>query len=121
MFSAALCPASTAAARAALAVMAREPQRIARLRRNADRLREGLAAQGWDIGRSSTALVPVIVGDDVEAYRLARRLLDAGVFTTAIVPPAVPPGSARLRLCATAAHTSEDLEEALRAFGAVRA
>ena len=121
MFSAALCPASAAAARAALAVMAREPQRIERLRRNADRLRAGLAAQGWDIGRSCTALVPVIAGDDVEAYRLARRLLDAGVFATAIVPPAVPAGSARLRLCITAAHGPEDLEEALRAFGALRA
>jgi glycine C-acetyltransferase len=120
MFSAALSPASAAAARAALAVMDREPDRIARLRQNAGRLREGLAAQGWNIGPSETALIPVIVGDDVEAYTLARRLLDEGVFTTAIVPPAVPRDGARLRLCATAALTPEDLEEALRAFRAVR-
>ena len=120
MFSAALSPASAAAARAALAVMDREPDRIARLRQNAGRLREGLAAQGWNIGPSETALIPVIVGDDVEAYTLARRLLDEGVFTTAIVPPAVPRDGARLRLCATAALTMEDLEEALRAFRAVR-
>ncbi|MGE5179679.1 MAG: aminotransferase class I/II-fold pyridoxal phosphate-dependent enzyme [Bacteroidota bacterium] len=120
MFSAALAPPSAAAARAALAVLRREPWRVHRLEENAAALRRGLSAQGWDIGTSHTALVPVIAGADVDAYRLARRLLDEGVFTTAIVPPAVPSGGARLRLCATAAHTPECLEEALRAFRAVR-
>jgi 8-amino-7-oxononanoate synthase len=119
MFSAALSPSSAAAARASLAVIPREPERIARLRRNAARLREGLAAQGWNVGPSTTGLIPVIVGDDVAAYTLARRLLDEGVFATAIVPPAVPRHGARLRLCATAALADDDIEEALRAFRAV--
>ncbi|HEU4335038.1 MAG TPA: pyridoxal phosphate-dependent aminotransferase family protein [Candidatus Eisenbacteria bacterium] len=120
MFSAALAPASAAAARAALGVIPRETDRLERVRRNAEALRRGLAAQGWNVGRSTTAVVPVIVGGDVEVYTLARRLLDEGVFTTAIVPPAVPRGGARLRLCVTAALTERDLEEALRAFRAVR-
>jgi len=76
---------------------------------------------GWDTGTSMSSLVPVIVESDWAAYDLARRLLDAGVFTTAIVPPAVAPRRARLRLCVGAAHSEGSVNEAMRAFGAVRA
>jgi len=120
MFSAALAPASAAAARAALAIMQRSPDRIAAQSRAASRLREGLAAMGWDTGTSTCALMPVIVGDEVTAHSLARRLLDEGVFASAIIPPAVAPRQARLRLCVGAAHTDADIDEALRAFAAVR-
>jgi glycine C-acetyltransferase len=119
MFSAALSPASAAAARAAIGVMLREPGRLARQARAASRLRDGLSALGWDTGRSTSALIPVIVEEDVAAYSLARRLLDEGVFATAIVPPAVAPHRARLRLCIGAAHSDDDVGKALRAFGAV--
>jgi 7-keto-8-aminopelargonate synthetase-like enzyme len=64
--------------------------------------------------------MPVIVGDEVTAHSLARRLLDEGVFASAIIPPAVAPRQARLRLCVGAAHTDADIDEALRAFAAVR-
>ncbi|MGL5095291.1 MAG: aminotransferase class I/II-fold pyridoxal phosphate-dependent enzyme, partial [Planctomycetia bacterium] len=73
-----------------------------------DELRTALAADGWNIGRSTTPIVPVIVGDADEALRLAAGLRDAGVWATAIRPPTVPNGTARLRLSVGAAHASTD-------------
>jgi 8-amino-7-oxononanoate synthase len=116
IFSAALCPAATGAARAALRVLASEPGRIERMKHRAERLRIGLRALGHDTGASTTAIVPVHVGDDVKAYTLARRLLDQGLLVTAVVHPAVARGAARLRLCATAGHSEQDIDEALDAF-----
>ncbi len=116
MFSAALCPAAAAAARAALKVIDAEPWRQEVLRRNANILRQGLRDLGYDTGNSATPIVPVVLNDDVAAYRLARRLYDEGILASAIVSPAVPLGTARLRLCAMATHTEHDLTEALRAF-----
>ena len=116
IFSAALCPAATGAARAALRVIDAEPDRIERMRRRAARLREGLRALGRDTGTSTTAIVPVLVGGDVMAYTLARRLLDQGLLVTAVVHPAVARGAARLRLCATAGHSEQDIDDALDAF-----
>ena len=119
-FSAALCPAAAGAARAALQVLAAEPERLLRMRRNADALRHGLRRLGYRVGDGPAPIVPVIVGEDRAAYGLARRLLDAGVLATAVVPPAVPRGEARLRLCATAAQTEADTAEAVEAFDRVR-
>jgi 8-amino-7-oxononanoate synthase len=115
-FSAALGPAAAGAALEALRVARREPDRLEALRRNADTLRTGLRARGYDTGNSESAIVPVLVGEDVAAWRLARRLFDEGVLVSAVVHPAVPQGAARLRLCATAAQSSADLDEALDAF-----
>ena len=116
MFSAALAPASTAAAREAFRVLGEEPKRLQRLRQNASHLRRGLQEIGYDTGTTDGPIIPVIVGEDEQAYRLARRLLDEGVLATAVVFPAVPRGSARLRLCATASHDGAIIEEALKAF-----
>jgi glycine C-acetyltransferase len=118
MFSAALCPAAAAAARAALKVIDAEPWRHEALRRNTIRLRNGLQELGYDTRDSVTPIVPVMLNDDAPAYRLARRLYDEGILATAVVPPAVPLGTARLRLCAMATHTENDLSEAHRAFAA---
>jgi glycine C-acetyltransferase len=115
-FSAALGPAAAGAALEALRVARREPERLEALRRNADALRVGLRARGYDTGNSASAIVPVLVGEEVAAWQLARRLFDEGVLVSAVVHPAVRRGAARLRLCATAAQSAADLDEALDAF-----
>src|SRR5262245_33658008 len=119
-FSAALAPASAGAALEALRVARREPERLGALRRNADALRAGLRARGYDTGSSASAIVPVLIGEEVAAWRLARRLFDEGVLVSAVVHPAVRRGAARLRLCATAAQSAADLNEALDAFDSTR-
>jgi len=97
-------------------VARREPDRLEDLRRNTDALRAGLRARGFDTGKAASAIVPVLVGDEVATWRLARRLFDEGVLVSAVVHPAVRRGAARLRLCATAAQSAADLDEALEAF-----
>jgi 8-amino-7-oxononanoate synthase len=120
MFSAALCPAAAAAAREALRVLAAEPDRLTRLHRNADRLRDGLRDLGYDTGASQTPIIPVVLGANEAAFGLARSLFGLGILAAAVIPPAVPRGAARLRLCATAAHSPADLEAALEAFARLR-
>lgn len=116
MFSAALPPAAAGAARTALQVLAQEPWRVARAHENAGYLRDGLREMGLDPGRSETCIVPIMLGSNEAALRATRKLLDLGVMASAVIPPAVPRGRARLRLCATAAQTRHDLDEALDAF-----
>src|SRR5262249_44613360 len=118
-FSAALAPAAAGAALEALRVARREPERLDALRRHADTLRAGLCARGYDTGSCTSAIVPVLVGEDMAVWKLARLLFDEGVLVSPVVHPAVRRGTARLRLCATAAQSALDLEEALDAFDRV--
>ncbi len=60
----------------------------------------------------------VMLGDEFKAYRWARRLLDLGVFVSAVVYPAVSPGQARLRLCATAAHRAHHFDRLFEGLAA---
>jgi glycine C-acetyltransferase len=120
IFSAALCPPAAAAVRASLAILRQEPERVARLRQNADFLRDGLRELGYDLGASETPIIPVVLRDEATAAFFAGHLRDRGIFVTPVMFPAVPQGAARLRLCATAAHTLEDLQYALDAFRDLR-
>ena len=120
MFSAALCPAAAGAALCALDTIEREPERIRRLWENVLYLHASLRALGYDLGTSASPVVPVIAGSDESAYRLSRHLFDHGFLASAVVFPAVPTGSARLRLCVTAAQERGMLEEAVEAFAAYK-
>jgi 8-amino-7-oxononanoate synthase len=110
MFSAAMTPANAAASLEALRIIQEEPEHLERLRANTRILRDGLAELGLETTPSTTPVVPVLLGDEWRAYRWARLLLDRGIFVSAVVFPAVSPGQARLRLCATAAHRPEHFE-----------
>lgn len=107
MFSAALTPANTAAILETIRILREEPEHMARLRENTVKLREGLRRLGLQTTPSTTPVLPVLLGDEWRAYRWARQLLERGIFVSAVVYPAVSPGMARLRLCATAAHCDE--------------
>lgn len=120
IFSAALAPAAVAAVSASLAILKEEPERVARTQRNSEFLREGLRALGYNVGQSETAIIPIILHDETPAALMAGKLRELGVFVTPILFPAVPLGSARLRLCVTAAHSVADLEFALDAFRQIR-
>ncbi|WP_169789035.1 aminotransferase class I/II-fold pyridoxal phosphate-dependent enzyme [Nonomuraea candida] len=118
IFSAALSPASTAAALAALDVIETEPERRRRALAAADRLRADLAGLGFETGASRTTIIPVHVGDTVMCCRLWRELFDEGVFATAMVPPSVPEGRALIRVSTTALHTEAQLDRIATAFAA---
>jgi 7-keto-8-aminopelargonate synthetase-like enzyme len=118
MFSAAMTPANAAAALEALRMVQEEPEHMERVRFNTQRLRRGLNALGLQTTSSTTPVVPVLLGDEWKAYRWARRLLELGVFVSAVVYPAVSPGQARLRLCATAAHREEHFDRLFEGLAA---
>jgi glycine C-acetyltransferase len=65
---------------------------------------------------SETPVIPILLPDERVTALLARKLRDYGVLVTPVMFPAVPHGTARLRLCVTAAHTREHLEFALDVF-----
>jgi 8-amino-7-oxononanoate synthase len=116
IFSAALPPASTAAALEAFDVIEDEPWRVTQLHRQQARYADGLKAQGWNTLDSTTCVVPVFIGDETETMDLTRMLFDRGVFVCPIVHPAVPRGTDRLRTCLMATHTDSDIDRALAAF-----
>jgi len=118
IFSAALPPAQTAAAIAAFDVIEDEPWRVSDLHAVQARYSEGLRSQGWNTMRSTTCVVPVLVGDEAKTMDLTRLLFDRGIFVCPIVHPAVPRGMDRLRTCLMATHTDADVDQALDAFAA---
>lgn len=120
IFSAAVTPANAAAALEALRIVQEEPQHLARLHANTCRLRDGLAELGLETGPSTSPVIPVLLGDEWRAYHWARQLLERGIFVSAVTFPAVSPGLARLRLCATAAHRPEHFQRLFDGLAACR-
>ena len=112
IFSTALPPPAVAAAMAALGLLREQPRRVEKLQRNAQVLRDALAAEGLPVHGSSTQIVPLIVGDASDAVRASERALERGIFAQAIRPPTVPAGTSRLRLALMASHTKSELREA---------
>lgn len=72
---------------------------------------------GWQLGASNTPIQPLLVGESGAALHLAKRLRECGVWVSAIRPPTVPVGTARLRITLSAAHRVEDVERLLDALG----
>ncbi|WP_446742206.1 aminotransferase class I/II-fold pyridoxal phosphate-dependent enzyme [Silvibacterium acidisoli] len=120
IFSGALAAPAAAAVLETLKILKQEPQRVARLRANANFLRAGLQSLGYDTGFSETAVIPVMLHDDAKTALFARRLRDYGILVSPVLFPAVAQGAARLRLCVTAAHAPEHLEFALDVFEKMR-
>ncbi len=118
VFSTAPAPPIVGAARAALGILEAEPERVDRLMANARVLREGLAAEGFRTGDSTTQIVPIEIGEAEPTMALCERALERGVFAQGIRPPTVPEGSSRLRFTVMATHDPEDLRRAAREVGA---
>jgi 8-amino-7-oxononanoate synthase len=97
IFSAAPPPASVAAVTAALEVIENEPERLQRLWDNTRALMEGLRGMGYDLGETATPIIPVIVGEDMLAFKMVVRLQELGVFANPVISPATPPGRALIR------------------------
>jgi 8-amino-7-oxononanoate synthase len=116
LFSAALTPMDVAAAKAAIDILASEPERVARVRDNARLLRGELEQRGWDTIGSETAIVPVRVGERMMTLEAALRLLDRGVYVNPVISPGVPEGAERLRCFVTAGHAAGDLQSAADAI-----
>lgn len=119
IFSAALPPAQAAAANESFKVILDEPWRIEKLKANTDQFINGLKSRGFDTMETSTAIVPVLCGEDDRAFALTRAAQHHDLFVLPVVSPAVPPGLARLRATVTAAHQEEEIEYAMNVIETV--
>lgn len=110
IYTTAPSPVVAAAALKALNIIQSEPYRRKRLQDNAAYLRNAFVEMGLDIGSSTSQIIPVILGDSAKALDVSQKLYDAGYFISAIRPPTVPPGTARLRVSVQSDHTQSQLE-----------
>ena len=116
VYSVGMPAANAVASTKALELMAREPERVARLQANGRAFIERARAKGLDVGSSwGFAVTPVVVGDSLKTVVLAEKLLERGINAFPIIPPGVPEKSARLRFFISAAHTPEQIAEAVDA------
>jgi 7-keto-8-aminopelargonate synthetase-like enzyme len=116
IFSASIPPANIAAALKSLEIIESEPDMIVGLQRKSERMRNELASLGFDTGESETPIIPILLRDDKKTFQFWKGLFDAGVYTNAVVSPAVPPERSLLRTSIMATHCQEDLDSVLDAF-----
>ncbi len=116
IFSASVTPVSTAVAIKALEIMDEEPERVIKLKENADYMRAGFARLDIPFGTSETAIIPVMTYDDDKTFLLTKMLLENGVYVNPVISPAVERGQALLRTSYTATHKKEQLDYALKVF-----
>jgi 8-amino-7-oxononanoate synthase len=119
IYSTALPPACVAAALGAIEQIERDPAIGQRLRKLACGFHKSLLGEGLRLPEFCSQILPVHVGDNRRALELAAALRERGLMVTAVRPPTVPEGTARLRLSVTMAHTPEDLAWAAAEIGSV--
>ena len=116
LFSNALPPSVAASALAAVQFIESNPARVQALRDNARYFRERIVEAGFAPLPGETPIIPIIVGETAAAILMSDLLLDEGVFATGFGFPVVPQGQARVRCQISAAHTKDDLDQAIAAF-----
>lgn len=112
-------PAVAAATLAALHIAREEGWRRERLAALIRRFRSAAAGLGLRLAPSATPIQPVIAGDARAALRAAEGLFDRGLWVSAIRPPTVPAGSARLRITFSASHREEDVDRLLEVLAEI--
>jgi len=116
IFSASLPPASAASVLEALKIMKEQPERIDKLWENTHFMADGFKNMGYDVGVSCTPVIPLHVGNMMNAFRMWKRLDEEGIFINPVVPPAVPPNDTLIRTSFMSTHTKEQLTFALEKF-----
>jgi glycine C-acetyltransferase len=120
LFSNSLAPSIAAAGIAMLDLLETSGELLQRLRDNTAYFRSEMVARNFDIPESDHPIVPIMIGDAVEAAAMADRLLAEGIYVRAFSFPVVPRGKARIRTQMSAAHSRDDLDQAITAFEKVR-
>ena len=116
IYTTALPPAVIGSIDAALDLIPNMEKERKALMDNSDKLRKGLAAMGYDTGKSSTHIIPVIIGDEAEALKCSSWLEENNVLATTFRPPTVPKGGSRIRIALTAAHNEKHVDLLLDLF-----
>lgn len=121
IYTTAMPPAVAAATRVSLNLARQETWRRERLDNLVLRFRQEMSAMGYQLMPSHTAIQPVLVGEVEQALAMSAALEREGILVTAIRPPTVPAGTARLRVTFSATHTDAHLDRLLQAFARIKA
>jgi len=113
IFTTALPPSTLGAVQKAIEIVQEDHKRRENLIANGEYFRSKLRDAGFNIGNSSTHIVPIVVGSNENALRFSKRLQEAGIAAIAIRPPTVPVHSSRIRFAVTSEHTIADLKWAI--------
>lgn len=113
IFSASNTPAATAAARAALHIMKTEPERIQHLWDVTNYALTSFRQLGFEIGKTSTPIIPLYVRDMDKTFQVTTMLFEEGVFVNPVVPPACSPNDTLIRFSLMATHTKEQVDIAI--------
>jgi len=116
IYSTALPPAVIGAVDAALDMLPTMAEDREELQKKADFVRKSLHKLGFNTGHSTTHIIPVIVGDERSTLDLSEHLRLNGIFALAFRPPTVAPGTSRIRISLSAAHSWEEIEKLVEAF-----
>ena len=116
LFSNTLPPPLVAASLKVFEILSRSTALRDRVEANANRFRAGMSAAGFDLRPGNHAIVPVMLYDAKLAQEFARQLLDEGIYVIGFFYPVVPQGQARIRTQMSAAHTPEQIDQAVAAF-----
>ena len=119
LFSNTLAPAIVCASLGALEIVSRSSDLLDRLHQNTAYFRAQIQQTGLKVLPGEHPIVPVMLGDAALAATMADRLLEEGIYVTAFSYPVVPQGQARIRTQISAAHTRDDLDEAIAALGRI--
>jgi glycine C-acetyltransferase len=90
-----------------------------RLYENAARFRAGMTKLGFKLAGADHPIIPVMLGEATLAQQMAQMMLERGIYVIGFSFPVVPKGQARIRTQMSAAHSPEDIDRAIEAFGAV--
>jgi glycine C-acetyltransferase len=116
MFSSAVTPADTAACIAAVDVLESSAVPVKTLWSNTRYFKEKMRGLGFDMGKSQTPIIPLVLGDAKKAVQMSQRLFEEGIFVAPIAFPVVPRGTARVRVMISATHSLSDLDFAVEAL-----
>jgi len=116
IFSASPTPASVAAVLATLEILRHEPELMERLVANTDYVRQGLLKAGFKLMPSRTAIVTVLISDQMKTLVFWKKLFDAGVYVNAFIRPGVMPGHEALRTSFMATHEKHHLDKVITEF-----
>ena len=119
IFSASMPASNVAAVLAAVEIMEPEPDRVERLWDVTERMRAGLKQLGFNMGPSVTPIIPIQTGDVATTILAWKKCFDAGLYTNAVLAPAVPPDECLLRASYMATHTDEQIDRAIGILGEV--
>lgn len=119
IFSASMPASNVAAVLAALDIIETEPEHCERLWDVTERMRTGLKEMGFNTLASVTPIIPILVGEVEKTFLAWKMCFDKGLYTNAVISPAVPPDQCLLRTSYMATHTHEQIDRALNILGEV--